>query len=412
MQYRVRVTPLFNHAWRCTDQYARRALHLNQRIRLHGSDISPRPPQHEKELQIAVKFNSRATTGRLRFFRDGISFGLYERKLQKHGVKVVSITQQTSDDSSGHARERPAGFLQRLGSAVREIFRIYMDGHGGRTLGIKEIAKHLNATGQTMRGRPWGIQKVHKILSSRTYAGEYLFNVRDSRTHQKRPPADWIRVPIDPIIDEATFERVRQRRQARAPATTLPRRVSSPVLLTRLLKCGDCGGAMTLTTGKSGKYRYYKCTTRVNKGGTLCTSRNLSMERVDNLVLQQLTAHAFTPKRLGLLLREARRQIQDRKSVEQRDLERLQAEVRKCDDRLARLYDAIERVLPSQVELFSRVIRAKLHDRASPFAQDYLHALVDQITVYEDTATIMGSNAKLLRIVGGKKGPPIKCPVF
>lgn len=86
----------------------------------------------------------------------------------------------------------------------------------------------------------------------------------------------------------------------RAPATTLPRRVSSPVLLTRLLKCGDCGGAMTLTTGKSGKYRYYKCTTRVNKGGTLCTSRNLSMERVDNLVLQQLTAHAFTPKRLGV----------------------------------------------------------------------------------------------------------------
>ena len=187
---------------------------------------------------------------------------------------------------------------------------------------------------------------------------EYLFNVRDSRTLQKRPPADWVRVPIDPIIDEATFERVRQRRQARAPATTPPRRVSSPVLLTGLLKCGHCGGAMTLTTGKSGKYRYYKRTTRVNKGGNLCTSRNLAMERVDNLVQEQLTDHAFTPPRLALLLGEARRQMQDRKTVEQRDLERRIRGVRDASE--ASLLELtghrqvqavpIQRVLPSQVE--------------------------------------------------------------
>ena len=36
-----------------------------------------------------------------RFFRDALEFGLYERKLKKSGVKVISITQQTADDSSG-----------------------------------------------------------------------------------------------------------------------------------------------------------------------------------------------------------------------------------------------------------------------------------------------------------------------
>ncbi len=41
-----------------------------------------------------------------RFFRDVISFGLYERKLQKLGVKVVSISQQTTDDPSGHLARR------------------------------------------------------------------------------------------------------------------------------------------------------------------------------------------------------------------------------------------------------------------------------------------------------------------
>ncbi len=442
-----------------------------------------------------------------RFFRDGITFGLYERKLQKHGVKVVSITQQTSDDASGQMVRRmismfdeyqstenakhtgramrenarqgffngsaaPFGYqavaTERLGNrgrrkkrlaideaeaaTVRRIYQLYLDGHEGRTLGIKEIAKHLNAAGQTMRGRPWGIQKVHKILSSRTYAGECLFNVRDSKTLQKRAPADWIRVPIDPIVDEATFERVRQRRQSRAPASTPPRRVSSPTLLTGLLRCGHCGAGMTLTTGKSGRYRYYKCTTRVNKGGTLCESRNLPMETVDNLVLKRLAEHAFTPPRLGLLLREARRQLQDHKTRDERDLVRLQADLRKAEERLGRLYDAIERgtvslddtferriatarsareailvelaglrkiqalpierVLPSQVNVFSRVIRAKLQDRSSPFAKDYLHALVDRITVYEGTATIRGSNARLLQMAGGTKKGTDQVPSF
>ena len=36
-----------------------------------------------------------------RFFRDSLEFGLYERKLLKAGVKLISITQQTSDDPSG-----------------------------------------------------------------------------------------------------------------------------------------------------------------------------------------------------------------------------------------------------------------------------------------------------------------------
>src|SRR5438105_10361062 len=41
-----------------------------------------------------------------RFFRDSIAFGLYERKLAKHSVKIVSITQQTSDDPSGELARR------------------------------------------------------------------------------------------------------------------------------------------------------------------------------------------------------------------------------------------------------------------------------------------------------------------
>lgn len=140
-----------------------------------------------------------------RFFRDVISFGIYERRLAKHGVKVVSITQQTAEDSSGKLARRifsafdeyqsqenakhtsramrenarrgffngssaPYGYqaveTEALGNRgrrkrkpqideaeaaiVRRIFDLYLDGDRGRRMGIKEIAKYLNERGQLM----------------------------------------------------------------------------------------------------------------------------------------------------------------------------------------------------------------------------------------------------------------------
>jgi len=59
---------------------------------------------------------------------------------------------------------------------------------------------------------------------------------------------------------------------------------------------------MTLTTGKSGRYRYYKCTTQVNKGKPFCSAAIIRMDKLDQLVLDRLSEHAFTPQRLQLLL--------------------------------------------------------------------------------------------------------------
>jgi site-specific DNA recombinase len=37
-------------------------------------------------------------------------------------------------------------------------------------------------------------------------------------------------------------------------------------MLTGIVKCGCCGAGMTLATGKGGRYRNYKCNTRIGKG--------------------------------------------------------------------------------------------------------------------------------------------------
>src|SRR5690606_2987697 len=127
--------------------------------------------------------------------------------------------------------------------------------------------------------------------------------VIDSRNGKRRPPSEWITVQVEPIIDAQTFERARQRREGRRPTAVPARRLSSPTLLTGLLKCGHCGAGMTLATGKSGRYRYYKCTTRMSKGNSFCPSRNLPAEWLDELVLAQFEGRVLTTAKLLEILK-------------------------------------------------------------------------------------------------------------
>ena len=264
---------------------------------------------------------------RSRFFRDLFEFLGYERRLKRAGVRVISITQQTSDDPAGemaskifslfdeyqskengkhtlramqeNARQgfcngsRPHfGFRtveapergnkgqrkKRLAidaaeaGIVRRIFALYLNGDNGVSMGCKSIAYFLNERGITRRGQRWMRARVHEVLANPAYVGEYYFNRIDGKTRKPKPESEWVKLTVEPIIDPALFRRVQLRRSARAPAAIAPRVVSSPTLLTGLLKCACCGAGMTLATGKGGRYRYYKCNTRIGKGIDYCPS--------------------------------------------------------------------------------------------------------------------------------------------
>ncbi len=445
-----------------------------------------------------------------RFFRDAIQFGVYERKLLKGGVKVVSITQQTSDDSAGEMMRRiistfdeyqskenskhtsramkenaRQGFFngshppfghhavsteisgsrgrkkKRLeineaeAGIVRMIYDLYLHGLSGRVMGGKEIAKHLTEKGLLMRGKPWGIQKVHKLLSDSLYMGDYFFSVVDSKTGKKRPPEEWVKTSIPAIIDASIFEQVRAKRESRAPEKTPPRLTASPTLLTGLLKCGVCGGSLTLATGKSGKYKYYKCTSRQNKGNHACTSANLPMEKIDALVLNQLADKVFTPERLQAMMTELRKRMKSGKDTQQERISQLNKQLKQTEERQHRLLDAIEtgtieldeltqrraqqlkssreallielagarrehslpvdQIKASQIDSFGKLLRKRLTSSDTGFAKSYLNLLVDEIVVADKTATIRGSYAALAAAAAMDKikvGYPKQVPTF
>lgn len=426
-----------------------------------------------------------------RFFRDMIEFGLYERRLKKHGVIVLSMTQQTSDDPAGEMARRifslfdeyqskenskhtlramkenarqgyfngsrtPYGFTavqldikgnkgkkKRLevdpeeAAIVNRIFRLYLDGHRNSPLGVKGICAHLNDQGIYMRGRKWRKTCLHELLTNRLYLGEYTFNKTEAKTHRRKPESEWITIAVAPIVDVEIFGQVQQRLEVRSPAVTPPRVVSSPTLLTGLVKCGVCGETMTIATGKGGRYRYYKCTGRINdlRGGSNCTNGNVPMEKLDTLVLKAVAEQVFTPERVESMLKDLQKNLKQSRSAHDEHLKKLKKELDDIKTQTERLYEAVEKgLLPLDGTLHERVnkhkerrqeilaemaglqrqrelplagmgvrrirsfcsaLKEKLLEKGSNFGKEYLKLLVTEIRVDKIEVRLTGSYAAL-----------------
>ena len=299
---------------------------------------------------------------------------------------------------------------------------------------------HLTKKGLLMRGNPWRMQKVQILLSDTLYMGEYFTNIRDSKANANRPPQEWIKATVPAIIDAAIFERLRIKREARAPAKTPPRITNSPTLLTGLLKC-SCGASMTVATGKGGLYRYYKCTRRKSLGNDACDSKNLPMERLNDLVLNSMADKIFAPERLQAMVSELRKRIRSSKDVQQDRIIEINRQIKQVEKKQENLLNAIENgtieldeptqrraqqhksarealfielagvrrdhslpavehIKASQVDVFGKVLREKVLAKGSPLAKSYLNILVDEIVVNDKTATIKGSYAALAGAMG------------
>ena len=212
--------------------------------------------------------------------------------------------------------------------------------------------------------------------------------------------------------------------------------LSSPVLLSGLLKCGHCGHRLTLATGKSGAYRYYQCTRKRNQGIHACPSRNLPMDKVDQSIIELILDRVLQPQRLQTMMEELRKRIQNSKGAQQDKVSEFQRQLKNVEDRQLRLLDAIESGIvdldettqrrsqqlkqakdalhiqiteartsvippaieflwPSQVNTFGNALRRLLQDKDSTLIKSYVRLLVDEIVVQDDEAVIRGSYAAL-----------------
>jgi site-specific DNA recombinase len=243
---------------------------------------------------------------------------------------------------------------------------------------------------------------------------------------------------VPPIIDAAEFEAMQTLLKTRSPALTAPRVVSGPTLLTGVCFCAACGGAMTLRTGKSGRYRYYTCCTKARQGETDCKGRTVPMEKLDSLVAEHIEQRLLQPKRLEQILSRVLDRREDRAKRRTAHIAELRKRASEADAKLKRLYDAIENgiadlsdpmlkervtelkairdqaradaeradgaldrlgpsITPQALKTFASQARRRMRTESGGYRRDHLRALAQRIEVDTKEVRIMGSKSVLLR---------------
>ncbi len=435
-----------------------------------------------------------------RFFRDHFELEFYVRKLAKNGVKLVSITQEMGDDpmhvmmrqimalfdeyqskeNAKHvmralkenarqgfwngslppigyrtvaAEQRGAKVKKKLeidplhADTVRLIYRLALEGDGATgQMGVKNIVSYLNSRRIFTRdGGRWGIGQVHRILTRRTYMGEHEFNKR-TKSKELKPKTEIVIVPVPPIIDKETFEAVQKLLKARNPKVMPSRVISGPTMLTGLIHCAKCGGAMTIRTGKGGRYRYYACSMKARQGPTACEGMAVPMDKLDDLVASHLEEQLLQPERLETILASVLDRRQEQSERRRDHIAELNKRSAESELRLKRLYDAIEAgvadindpalkdridglkairdqakadadraqtmlqnsgskaVTPQMLRKFASTARQRIRLDGGGYRRDHLRALAQRVEVADGEVRIMGSKSRLLQTLVANSG--------
>jgi len=286
-----------------------------------------------------TKLLDRTRRGRIQAARNGHVIG----GIAPYGYRLIHKTK----DTPAHYEVNPLE-----ADTVRLIFRLITE----QKLSLRATANYLNQNRiPTRSGSPWGSSTLAGIVSNEAYIGNaFTFRhvcVEPSRprgrtpypkvknTSKKvRPRADWIPIPIEATIDQATFDAARA--QMALNTDRSPRNSKRNDYLLRLLTvCGLCGCHVsgTSSNGRS----YYRCTS--SRNGSKHAIRHDQVVAVrhpkfDGLVWDALVDLLDDPARLEAHI--AKRQLLPQQQPLSPDLQAHEQASAKLDAEQERLLDA------------------------------------------------------------------------
>ena len=231
-------------------------------------------------------------------------------------------------------------------NVVRRIFSAYVAGSNPR-----KIASSLNADKiPSPRGGQWNASTINGnrkrrngILNNELYLGRITYNrqrfVKDPDTGKRRsrpnPETLWVitHVPELQIIDQDTWDKTQSLKQ-RYFSHRGNKRQTKKRLLSGLVKCGNCGGSMTIVNRQR-----YSCSAKREKG-TCDSPAGIQAERLEARVIDGLKnillgqedlleafASAFFEETIKL-----RRERNRQRQTHQKDLAKVQRSIDRCLD--------------------------------------------------------------------------------
>lgn len=201
---------------------------------------------------------------------------------------------------------------------VQMIFSKYLEGNGYRA-----IANTLNKMGyKTVKGNTFSTIAIKDILMNPTYTGMLRYNRYEDWENKRRkgynPNYILVEGTHEPIIDKEIFGKVEERikMESKQPQWTH----AGENILTGLLRCPECGGAMAASNttnkrkdGTKKRIRYYSCANSRNKGATVCHANSIRAEVAESFVLDRLREVIAFPENLNKIIDELNQQIKSQR---------------------------------------------------------------------------------------------------
>ena len=253
-------------------------------------------------------------------------------------------------------------------------------------------------------------------------------------------------IPVPAVVSEDTYYAVQAQLAARDPRMGAAAVKTNTNLLTGHVQCGcdgeGCGGGMTTSTGKSGRYRYYACHRRASAGSVQCAGRRIRMETLDDIVVEAVSEQVLAPDRLHVLLQSWLDRSDAARNERQSELSRLRAKLTNLegersnviklvreglctadDPQIAaelgniaaqkaalvadvglverQLADGERAITYEVVEKFGRLLASKLRSEDPQLRREYVRLLVDRVEVGNDKIHITGKKHALASLVSG-----------
>jgi site-specific DNA recombinase len=294
--------------------------------------------------------------------------------------------------------EAPARF--ELIAAEAEVVRLIFEKYTVVALSIGAITRLLNELGVPTRRRAprWERSTVWGILRNPAYKGTACFGKtrvaprqrvtrplrlsgrsrRGETTTTERPRAEWIEIPVPPIVSEETFALAAERLVDNKRFA--PRRTIEPSLVQGMVSCKKCGYALSRTSTRTSarKIHYYRCIgsdayRRLN--GPLCDNRPIRQDLLDEVVWTEVVRLLEDP---SLIAAELDRRLAASREAEptRRRQQWLERELTRIGKSMERLVTAYQEDLLSLDDLRRRMPELRQREQG---LRTELQAIVDQI---------------------------------
>lgn len=233
------------------------------------------------------------------FLQELLTVGLGQHMVLQTRQKSIAGKRVRAQSGLFCGGNAPLGYIIRNGEyvidddeadAVRLIFRMYIDGATYTQI----IAELDRQNFRTRSGKRLESNTLYYIINNQRYTGDFIwFNSTERHMHKhvgkENPEEDKIiiRDAIPAIVTREEFEMAKLRME-RSKNSFGVNHSKYPFLLSGLLRCGDCGGAIcgVTVTAKGHKYPRYVCGNKRKE--KCCHLPDIKADVLDKYIFDQI----------------------------------------------------------------------------------------------------------------------------